>query len=239
MAAMDGYRISEAAERTGFSPATLRYYEDIGVVPAPGRSQSGYRVYDERSLGRLTFVARAKQLGLRLDEVASLAGLWDGDECGPVQQRMADFVAEKLADTRARVDELSALAEQLRIVAARLDTDPPAGACDESCACNIVAAPVDLVCTLDPAALPGRISDWRSVVARAVGQDPVDGGVRLRFPVEGGLAATLADLAQAEVGCCAFFDFAVGIGADALTLEVRAPDGAAESIVAGLFAGAP
>ncbi len=73
---MTAYRISEVAEKSGFSPATLRYYEQIGVVPATARNEAGYRIYDERSLGRLAFVARAKQLGLSLDEAGDLAQLW-------------------------------------------------------------------------------------------------------------------------------------------------------------------
>lgn len=242
---MDGYRISQAAEHTGFSPATLRYYEDLGVVPPPDRSQAGYRVYDERALGRLRFVARAKQLGLSLDEVADLTELWDGDECGPVQQRMAGFVADKLAETRARIGELSALADQLEAVAARMGEEPRPGACDDACACNAEAAPTDLgavddsdevpmACTLGPSDLIGRLSDWQWVVDRTVGREPLAGGVRLRFPAEAGLAAKLADLAQAEQACCTFFDFAVGIGAGAIFLDVRAPAGA-QNVVAGLF----
>src|SRR5580693_637472 len=107
------YRISEVAERTGFSPPTIRYYEQIGVVPAPPRRESGYRVYDDRGLDRLAFVARAKQLGLPLDEVRELSAIWDRDDCGPVQERMAAFVAARLAETQDRVADLVAFGAQL------------------------------------------------------------------------------------------------------------------------------
>ncbi|MGI8684057.1 MAG: MerR family transcriptional regulator [Acidimicrobiales bacterium] len=246
---MDGYRISEVAERTGFTPATLRYYEDIGVVPPPGRSEAGYRVYDERALGRLTFVARAKQLGLSLEEVGDLTELWDGDTCRPVQQRMGAFVTAKLTATRERIAELSALAVQLETVAARLAEEPQAGPCDETCACNAaagaVAVPVrpgerdatpsvPIACTLASDELAGRLGDWQAVVDRAVARERLEGGARLRFRPDPGLAATLADLAQAEQSCCAFFEFAVGISADAVTLDVWAPADA-EPVLAGLF----
>ena len=235
---MNGYRISEVAERSGFSPATLRYYEDIGLVPPPARSPAGYRVYDERALGRLTFVARAKQLGLSLEEVGDLTELWDSDECAPVQRRMADFVAGTLVETRRQVTELTARAGRLEAAAARLAQEPHVGPCAASCACNAPPGETPdqltsgvktgfrdapIACTLAPAELPGRLADWKALAERVVGQEPLDGGVRLRFPPEPGLAVELAGLAQAEQACCAFFHFAVGIRAGAVTLEVRGP----------------
>jgi len=243
------YRISEVAAQTGFSPATLRYYEEIRIVPAAGRSEAGYRIYDKRSLGRLAFVARAKQLGLSLEEVGALTRLWDGDECGPVQQRMGDFVAHKLAATHERVVEMMALAGQLQAVAARLDDKPQAGPCDQTCACisDTAPAPVsdgmgttdpaadaEVACTLDAADRPGRLADWRSLMRRATGPERIAGGLRFRFPAEAGLAAIVADLAQAEQTCCAFLRFTVSVGAGTIRLDILAPIGA-EAIVDGLF----
>ena len=63
-------KIKEVADRSGFSPPTLRYYEEIGILPAPTRTPSGYRTYDERTLERLAFIARTKQLGCTLEEIA-------------------------------------------------------------------------------------------------------------------------------------------------------------------------
>ena len=50
------YTIGEVAERSGFSASALRYYEDIGLVPPAGRSDAGYRLYDDITLTRLAFV---------------------------------------------------------------------------------------------------------------------------------------------------------------------------------------
>ena len=80
-----GHRIADVARRSGFTPATLRYYEEIGLRPAPERSSGGYRIYDDRTLDRLAFIARAKQLGCTLEEIADLSITWDGGECGPIQ----------------------------------------------------------------------------------------------------------------------------------------------------------
>lgn len=220
---MTGYRISEVAQRSGFSPATLRYYEAVGVVPPPERSEAGYRVYDDRALARLTFVRRAKQLGLSLEAAADLTELWDGDECGAVQRRLAACVAEKLADTRSRVAELQALADHLQAEVAGLADVPNDGPCDENCACNTSMPAPPIACTLDSDLVSGRIADWVAVANRAVRRERSDGGVRLGFAPQEGLAADLAALAEAEQACCAFFDFTINIHADEVTLDVRAP----------------
>ena len=60
-------RIAEVAERSGFSPATLRYYEELDLLPAPARTPAGCRAYDESVLGRLAFIARARSLGCTLE----------------------------------------------------------------------------------------------------------------------------------------------------------------------------
>ena len=66
---MTGLQISELARRTGFPPTTLRYYETLGLLPRPGRTAAGYRVYDDRAEERLAFIARAKAMGLGLEEI--------------------------------------------------------------------------------------------------------------------------------------------------------------------------
>jgi MerR family copper efflux transcriptional regulator len=95
---MTSYRISDAARRTGLPTSTLRhYYERIGLLPAPGRTDSGYRAYEERALERLAFIAHARALGLRLDEIGELADLWDADRCGPVPERLRELITAKIS----------------------------------------------------------------------------------------------------------------------------------------------
>ena len=128
-------RIAEVAERTGFSTPTLRYYEDIGLLPPADRSPAGYRLYDERAVDRLTFIARAKQLGCTLQEITDLAEAWDRDECAPIKHRLRALVAEKLSETEARIAELDRLAAELRATAQVLASAPLDGPCDDSCGC--------------------------------------------------------------------------------------------------------
>jgi DNA-binding transcriptional MerR regulator len=82
---MDGYSISQVAERTGFSASTLRFYEQSGLV-TPNRTPSGYRTYDDHHLELLSFVGRAKGLGLSLDEIVEVLELRAQNRCAPVQE---------------------------------------------------------------------------------------------------------------------------------------------------------
>lgn len=132
---MGTYTIGQTAQRSGFSASALRYYEGIGLVAPATRTASGYRLYDEDALGRLAFIARAKQLGCSLEEITDLVGIWDGQRCGPVQKRFHDLVTSKLAETERQVAELTALSEQLRHAASQLAGPAVDGPCSAGCAC--------------------------------------------------------------------------------------------------------
>ena len=211
-------RIAEVAERTGFSPATLRYYEELELLPAPARTPAGYRAYDESVLDRLAFIGRAKRLGCTLDEVAELLPQWDGGRCAPVQARLRELAVAKLDETRARAAELAAFAADLEGIVAGLGAHTPDGPCDDQCGC--VSDP--LVCTLDAAELPARLQEWRDVTAHVTSRTPIDGGIRLHLAA-GTPLDDLAALMAAEQSCCSFFAFALTVDSRGVALEVRAP----------------
>jgi MerR family copper efflux transcriptional regulator len=247
-------KIKEVAERSGFSTATLRYYEDIGLMPPPERTPAGYRVYTEQAIARLAFIARAKQLGCSLDEISDLAAAWDGGSCGPVQDRLRSVVAEKLAETQGRMVELTTLTAELQQAAAALERHRPDGPCDERCGCtsdpageqpaqaraitfvskraaDTEAAPI--ACTLGAESLRGRLDDWNALLAHVERRDAIEGGVRLTFGASTP-TAELMRLASAEQDCCQFFTFAITIDARGIALEVTAPHDAL-AVVQALF----
>jgi MerR family copper efflux transcriptional regulator len=135
-------RIKEVAERSGFSAPTLRYYEEIGLLPEAARTAAGYRTYDEATVERLAFIGRAKQLGCSLDEIADLTTAWDGGQCGPVQLRLRTLVIAKLADARAQIVELMTLSSDLQRAAASLEVHRPDGPCDDRCGCVTDITPI-------------------------------------------------------------------------------------------------
>ena len=211
-------RIAEVAERSGFSPATLRYYEALDLLPAPARTPAGYRAYDESVLERLEFIARAKRLGCTLDEVSDLLPHWDGGRCAPVQERLRQLAATKLDETRAHTAALAAFAADLERIVAGLGRHTPDGPCDDSCGC--VREPV--ACTLDPAEIPGRLGAWRRLDVHVTSRTPIDGGVRLQLDA-GMPLGDVAELIAAEQSCCAFFAFALTVDGRGPALEVRGP----------------
>lgn len=249
-------RIAEVADRVGISTATVRYYERIGVLPAAERADNGYRMYDDRIVERLEFVARAKQLGCTLEEITDLVTAWDGGVCGPIQDRLRTLVADKLAAAQAEVVELVALTADLRRAAASLETHRPIGQCDDRCGCttdpsnNTAARPTGveltakqaiedtpIACTLRAGEVPGRLNDWNALVdGDGVVRSEIPGGVRLAFGDQIDVA-DLARLANAEQRCCSFFSFSIGIDRAGVTLDVTAPDDARDLVHAAF--GAP
>lgn len=99
-------RIGELAARFGLNPKTIRYYETIGVLPRAGRSTSGYRTYDEQDRLRLSFIRRAKRLGLSLDDIRTL--LHQQEAGSPPCEQVLDLLDQKLHVLDQQIEELQA-----------------------------------------------------------------------------------------------------------------------------------
>lgn len=108
------WAIAEVCERTGLSPRTIRYYEEIGLLPGVRRSEGGRRVYGPDELERLGFISRLKALGLSLSEVGDLNAVYAiGGSTGDMLARLQDLLAAHLADVDRRVAELLDLRGEL------------------------------------------------------------------------------------------------------------------------------
>lgn len=69
-------RIGTVASRSGVPTKTIRYYEEIGLIKAPGRTEGGYRDYDDADVETLRFIQRARKLGFSVHDVGDLLALW-------------------------------------------------------------------------------------------------------------------------------------------------------------------
>lgn len=108
---MSRLTIGNLARRTGTKVETIRYYERIGLLSAPARTEGNYRAYGHDHLGRLSFVRRARDLGFALDQVRELLNLADqrDQSCEAV-----DVIARQhLAEVERKIGDLVALREQL------------------------------------------------------------------------------------------------------------------------------
>ncbi len=108
---MKGLRRIDISRATGCNLETIRYYEKIGIIPAPPRTPNGYRRYDQSHLNRLTFVLRARELGFSLDEVRSLLKLVDGG--APSCADVRTLAQTHLEDIRSRIDDLKKIETSL------------------------------------------------------------------------------------------------------------------------------
>jgi DNA-binding transcriptional MerR regulator len=255
---MSSYRISQLAERTGFSASTLRYYEQVGLLTAE-RTSGGYRSYGEADVRRLLFISRAKHLGLPLDGIRELVEVWEDGPCASVKARLEELLTARSKDVEDRIGELAAFGADLARARDDLAAPSPAGPCDEGCGCagsqvQVVelgrprpigparieqrpAQPAEttLVCTLSGDGQAARLAEWARLLARATSRTGADGGADITFPADPDLAGRLAELAARERECCAFFAFTLDMtAAGSITLRVRAPLGA-EPLLAELL----
>ncbi|WP_306131186.1 MerR family transcriptional regulator [Roseivivax marinus] len=104
--------IGTLAKRTGTKVQTIRYYEQIGLMPEPGRTDGGQRRYGDVELDRLSFIRHSRQLGFSLGAIRELLDLSDSPERSCAQ---VDAVAQKqLREVEARIARLEALRIELQ-----------------------------------------------------------------------------------------------------------------------------
>lgn len=122
-------RIGELADLLGVNPKTIRYYEDIGLLPAPERTPSGYRVYGDDAVERITFIKTAQRLGITLDEAREILAL--RDQAKPPCRYVRDVLRRQVRQINKRMAELRTLRAELLALDAIADRlpDPEPGHC--------------------------------------------------------------------------------------------------------------
>lgn len=116
-------KIGELATASGTSAKTIRFYEQVGLMPEPDRRPSGYRDYGPQFIDRLQFIRRAQAAGLTLRQVAQILAIHDhGDlPCSHVQKVLHD----RLDQVRAQIAELVTLESHLEVLLAHADQGEP------------------------------------------------------------------------------------------------------------------
>lgn len=243
---------------------TLRFYEKEGLVPA-ARTPGGYRTYTDADAERVRFIAAAKHLGLPLDRIRDLLGVWDGGMCREVRDELRPMVAAQVSAAEQRILDLRAFRDRLTAALAHL-ADLPArdGPCDPACAflddlpdprpalalgrrTPAPPAPPEpsgdtsadspaIACSLDGDGYAERIAQWRGLLGGAVREPLPDGGATVCLPAD--RAGRVAELVVAEQRCCPFFAFELTFSGPHIALTVHAPAGA-EPLVAALWDAEP
>lgn len=142
-------RIGELGQATGVDIETIRYYERVGLLPAPVRQANGYRAYGPAHVERLAFIRHCRALDIPLAEVRRLLDFLDrpSSDCGNVNR----LIDEQIARVRARLRSMQALERQLQRLRARCDAEHGMAECGilhelvtaahgEGCVCHDASA---------------------------------------------------------------------------------------------------
>jgi DNA-binding transcriptional MerR regulator len=107
--------IAEVREATGLSARTLRYYEELGLLPGVRRRAGGRRVYGADEIERLRFIQRLKTLGLSLAEVKELNAVYAiAGSTRAMLERLDVLLGRRLDDLDARIADLLGLRDEIR-----------------------------------------------------------------------------------------------------------------------------
>ena len=119
-------RIGELADRLGINPKTLRYWEEIGLLPPPDRDASGYRDYTEEYVSLCQFILKAKSMGFKLEDIKEIISLKLSGRtpCGCVEEK----IREKIGEIERLIEELKSQRELLESML-KERRDMPASVC--------------------------------------------------------------------------------------------------------------
>ena len=169
--AMQGkLKIGELAKRTGFSTKAIRYYELVGLLEEPARSESGYRLYAESDAERLDFIEKAKRLGFSLEEIRDILLLSEQQErpcvhvLALIDQKL-ERVDDVLRDLRTFRRELAKLRKESAEQIERLPAD--------ASVCGIVVTrPISIPASMSSSLLGNDASNWLMLAAAASSRPP-------------------------------------------------------------------
>ncbi len=104
-------KINEIAKLSGVNQKTIRYYEEVGVLPAAQRNPNGYREYKTADLERMIFIRRCRELQIPLKELKLLVGIQanEQDSCAAVDQ----IIEQQRENVRLKIQELQLLEKSL------------------------------------------------------------------------------------------------------------------------------
>lgn len=132
--------IGAVAAHTHCSVPTIRYYEQIGLLPSPGRAANGHRYYRSQDLKRLSFIKRCRDLGFPIEQVRVLTQLFEEGDRACIEVR--DQAKFHLDAVRAKLVDMRQLEASLELFVGSCDTTCSGGPTRDCCILADIAAPV-------------------------------------------------------------------------------------------------
>ncbi len=135
----DMFQIGELSARTGVSSKTIRYYEEIGLLPPPKRADNDYRIYDDEDVERLAFIRRARSLEFPLEDIDEILAFRDREE--PPCSYVMDLMGRKIDEISIRIRDLERMRNELRSLH-EAGLKLPEDIQMRSCVCHLIGASV-------------------------------------------------------------------------------------------------
>ncbi|HBP87287.1 MAG TPA: transcriptional regulator [Nitrospiraceae bacterium] len=111
--------IGGLSRKTGCHIETIRYYERIGLLSKPPRTEGGHRLYNKEQIKRLVFIRRSRELGFSLDEIRTLFRLVDGERS--TCQEVKTVTEQHLQDVSKKISDLRKLQKTLRAISSQCE----------------------------------------------------------------------------------------------------------------------
>lgn len=131
--------IGVLARQTGCTVPTIRYYEEIGLLPPGPRTEAGRRIYGDAAVRRLTFIRRCRDFGFSIEQVRELVGMVDQPDRPCVEVR--EVAARHLSQLREKLAELQALERSMAAFVCNCDTACAGGAAIDCTILEDLSAP--------------------------------------------------------------------------------------------------
>lgn len=113
-------RIGEVARTLGTDTPTIRYYEEVGVLPDPERSENRYREYRDEDVRRIQLVLALRRLDVPLEEIRALAGTCFDHRCATSTQELLEVIDRRSGQVHRQIEELRSLADRFADLRRRL-----------------------------------------------------------------------------------------------------------------------
>jgi DNA-binding transcriptional MerR regulator len=126
--------INDISKKLGMNSKTIRFYEDIGLIPKPERNESNYRIYTNKDIETISFVKKARNLGFTIDEIKNIIKI---RENGDLPRDMVINTLEEQKDQlEKRIDEMIIFKEKLSKVIA--DFKDNLNVCQKGKICGLI-----------------------------------------------------------------------------------------------------
>jgi len=129
-------QIGKVAQTLGVNPKTIRYYEEIGVIPEAPRNSAGYRLYDRDDFDRLSFILRARSLDFSLDDIGEILSLREDGEAPCLY--VTELVDKRISDIDARIEGLNQLRHELEDIREEAQSLPREDILCKDCICHLI-----------------------------------------------------------------------------------------------------